>query len=46
MIGIDPDFDWIYDPQQAKPAGYCPRCGGEIYEPGRELCRECEEEDS
>ncbi len=21
------------DPQEAEPAGFCPRCGGELYEP-------------
>lgn len=43
MIGIDPDFDYLYDPQQAKPAGWCPICRMEIWTPGKNLCRACEE---
>ena len=43
IIGIDPDQDYRYDPQQAKPAGWCPMCGGEICG-DTELCRRCQEE--
>lgn len=43
MIGIDPDYDYLYDPQQAKPAGWCPICRMEIWTPGKNLCRACEE---
>ena len=49
MIGINPDFDYLYDPQQAKPAGWCLLCGAEILEQGQELCVRCrrwEEEDA
>ena len=49
MIGINPDLDYLFDPQQAKPAGWCPNCGMEIWEPGQELCTRCrrmEEDDA
>lgn len=42
MIGINPDFDYLYDPQQAPPTGWCPLCGAEICGFGRELCSRCE----
>ena len=29
------------DPQDQKPAGYCPRCGGERYAPSL-ICGRCE----
>ena len=29
------------DPQAAVPDGYCPRCGGALYAPGR-ICLRCE----
>lgn len=44
MIGINPDYDWMFDPQQARPVGYCPVCGREIYGGGRDICGRCEEE--
>ena len=43
IIGIDPDYDYLFDPQQAKPKGWCPMCGGEICGDA-ELCRQCQEE--
>ena len=43
IIGIDPDYDYLFDPQQAKPQGWCPVCGGEICGDA-ELCRRCQEE--
>ena len=43
MIGIDPDCDFLYDPQQSCPAGWCPVCGREIYAAGENLCRKCKE---
>ena len=43
MIGVNPDYDYLFDPQQARPAGFCHICGREIYGEGRELCDECEE---
>ena len=43
IIGIDPDYDYLFDPQQAKPAGWCPMCGGEIYG-NSELCQRCLDE--
>lgn len=30
-IGFNPDFDYLLDPQQIQPTGFCERCGGEIY---------------
>ena len=43
-IGINPDMDYLLDPQMAVPAGFCEHCGGEIYAPGENLCDECKEE--
>ena len=43
MIGIDPDCDFLYDPQQQRPAGWCPVCGREIYAEGENLCTKCKE---
>lgn len=43
MVGVDADFDCLLDPQQAKPAGFCERCGGEIYTAGERLCCDCRE---
>ena len=44
MIGIDPNFDYLYDPQQAPVYGFCEKCGREIYARGKDLCELCEEE--
>lgn len=43
LIGIDPDYDHLYDPQQARPAGECPICGAEIWGIDHNLCVRCEE---
>lgn len=40
-IGIDPDMDYLYDPQQAKPFTFCCLCGREIYRPFQETCDRC-----
>lgn len=40
--GIDPDSDYLFDPQQFPPAGWCPECGMEIWTPGKDLCTRCE----
>lgn len=40
-IGIDPDYDFLYDPQQAPHYGYCSCCGREIYRPFAETCDWC-----
>ena len=45
MIGIDPAFDYLYDPQQAPVIGFCERCGCEVYHLGDELCERCRTED-
>lgn len=42
MIGINPDYDYLYDPQQQRPAGKCPYCGSEIWGFGQNLCRRCQ----
>ena len=41
-IGVNPDLDYLLDPQQAKPVGFCIRCFREIYSRkfGR-LCLDC-----
>ena len=41
MIGINPDCDYLYDPQQQRPAGKCRECGGEIWGFGQNLCSRC-----
>lgn len=41
MVGINPDYDYLYDPQQAPPVGFCERCRREIYRPGQEICDDC-----
>ena len=41
-IGIDPDYDYLHDPQRSPPAGWCPICGAEIWTIGKELCIRCE----
>ena len=45
IIGYDPDMDYFLDPQQAIPAGFCDRCGREVYEYGSYLCERCKEEE-
>ena len=42
-VGINPLFDYLYDPQQAYPVCFCERCGGEIYIRGKHLCGRCED---
>ena len=42
MIGINPDFDYLYDPQQRMPDGKCPECGMEIWGFGQNLCWRCQ----
>ena len=43
-LGIDPDYDFLYDPQQAEVYGFCEKFGREIYSPGFDLCIDCREE--
>jgi hypothetical protein len=43
LIGINPDYDYLYDRQQDKPAGFC-QCGREIYAEGDEFCFWCMED--
>jgi hypothetical protein len=44
IIGINPDYDYLFDPQQAPTYGYCEKCGADIYARGETLCAECREE--
>ena len=37
---------YMMDPQQMKPAGWCPQCGREIWTEGENLCTRCREETS
>lgn len=41
MIGYDPDFDYLYDPQQAPAVCRCVCCGREIYSLPSETCDRC-----
>lgn len=41
-IGVNPDYDYLLDPQMTRPVGFCENCGGEVYTPGERLCGECE----
>lgn len=40
-IGVNPDFDYLLDPQQKKPVAFCPCCGREIYRLFQETCDRC-----
>jgi hypothetical protein len=42
-IGVNPDYDYLLDPQQARVFGFCEQCGGEIYKAGERLCYDCRE---
>lgn len=33
--------EFIDDPQQQKPKGWCPICGMEIWSDGQEVCTRC-----
>ena len=41
MIGYNPDFDYLYDPQQNRPTGKCVCCGREIYTLFSDTCPIC-----
>ena len=41
MIGINPDSDYLYDPQQARVVCRCVCCGREIYSISTEICESC-----
>lgn len=38
-------YEFMTDPQQMRPAGWCPVCGMEIWADGKDLCRRCEREE-
>lgn len=40
-VGVNPDNDWLLDPQRARPRGFCERCGREVYRFGTDLCDRC-----
>lgn len=40
-VGINPDFDYLFDPQQARPTGFCSVCGRELYGLLQETCDRC-----
>ncbi len=42
-IRLTPLMPWE-DAQGAVPFGWCPICGGEIWEEEKKLCEECEKE--
>lgn len=42
VIGYNPDYDYLYDPQQGGKEGFCECCGRQISGAGRSLCRKCE----
>ena len=39
MIGINPDYDYLFDPQQKRPDKICEICGEHCF--GR-ICLRCE----
>lgn len=41
--GYDPDYDFLYDPQQAPSYGWCEVCGMEVYAKGEPFCYDCRE---
>jgi hypothetical protein len=41
-VGYNPDYDFLYDPQQDPSYGFC-ECGNEIYARGERLCYDCRE---
>lgn len=41
LVGINPDYDYLFDPQQARVFGFCACCGREIYAPFKETCDRC-----
>lgn len=41
MVGINVDYDYLFDPQQTRPACLCQNCGAEIYREGQDICEEC-----
>lgn len=48
-IGVNPDYDYLLDPQMQEPGGYCDRCGRILHGDGRRtkyevLCPLCWED--
>lgn len=43
MIGMNPDADYLLDPQMQKPVCMCLKCKREIYRIGIEICEYCME---
>lgn len=44
-VGVNPDNDWLLDPQRARPRGFCERCGREVYSQLSDLCYLCNDVD-
>ena len=42
QVGINPVFDYLYDPQQVRPVGFCTCCGRELYSFRSETCEHCQ----
>lgn len=40
-IGVNADFDYLFDAQQARPVGFCSCCGRELYSLRSETCDRC-----
>lgn len=44
--GVNPDLDYLLDPQQARTVCMCVNCGREVYASGKNYCEKCEEDGS
>lgn len=42
-MGANPDFDYLFDPQQRCPVRLCVNCGREIYGNHNDLCDLCKD---
>ena len=40
-VGVNADFDYLLDPQQKRPMGFCVCCGREIYSLFVDTCDRC-----
>lgn len=40
-IGINPNYDHLFDPQQARVVGRCIYCGRELYSMFSDTCDRC-----
>jgi hypothetical protein len=49
IVGVNPDYDYLLDPQMAESGDRCDRCGCSLYGGGRQteyetLCEDCWED--